>query len=102
MIAKVYRFNPEVDKEAHYDTFEVEVKPEDHMTLMNLLQHIAENMDSSLSFYMHSACGQGICGRCAVRVNGKVKLACNTVLTGEDVVLEPAGKQVVKDLVTLV
>ena len=50
MIAKVYRFNPEVDKEAHYDTFEVEVKPEDHMTIMNLLQHIAENMDSSLSF----------------------------------------------------
>lgn len=101
MTAKIYRFHPETDEQAHYDTFQVNVKPEDRMTVMNLLEYIAGNLDSTLSFYSHSTCGQGICGRCAVKVNGKVKLACNTVLTGEDVVLEPANQKVVKDLVIL-
>lgn len=101
MTAKVYRFNPEVDKAPYYDTFEVEVRPEERMTVMNLLEYIGNNLDGTLSFYMHSVCGQGICGRCAVKVNGKVKLACNTVLTGEDVTLEPASDKVVKDLVIM-
>ena len=85
MEVKIYRWNPETDMSPHYDTFHVEFHKEARKTVM--------------SFYMHSACGQGICGRCAVKVNGKVRLACNTVLTGEDIVLEPANEKVVKDLV---
>ncbi|WP_294145442.1 2Fe-2S iron-sulfur cluster-binding protein [uncultured Clostridium sp.] len=99
MNIKVYRFNPETDASAYYDEFHVEVRPEDRMTVMGLLEYIGSEFDGTLSFYMHSVCGQGICGRCAVKVNGKVCLACNTVLTGEDVVIEPAGTEVVKDLV---
>ena len=43
MTAKVYRFNPEVDKAPYYDTFEVEVRPEERMTVMNLLEYIGNN-----------------------------------------------------------
>lgn len=99
MTVTVFRFNPETDISPHYDTFQVELKSDSRMTVMNLLEHIGNPLDGTLSFYMHSVCGQGICGRCAVKVNGKVRLACNTVLTGEDVVLEPAKDKVVKDLV---
>lgn len=99
MNIKVYRFNPETDAEAYYDKFRVEVRPEARMTVMEILEYIGNELDGTLSFYMHSVCGQGICGRCAVKVNGKVCLACNTVLTGEDIVIEPAGAKVVKDLV---
>ncbi|MFR8756965.1 MAG: 2Fe-2S iron-sulfur cluster-binding protein [Clostridium sp.] len=80
-------------------SFHVEFHKEARKTVMNLLEKSGDTQDGSLSFYMHSACGQGICGRCAVKVNGKVRLACNTVLTGEDIVLEPANEKVVKDLV---
>lgn len=100
MKVKIYRFHPETDGEPHYDTYEVGMKEEDRKTVMDLLEYIGDNLDGTLSFYSHSACRQGICGRCAVKVNGRVRLACNEVLTGEDVVLEPAGARVVKDLVT--
>lgn len=99
MKAKIYRFHPETDGEPHYDTFEVEIRPEERKTVMDLLEYIGDHLDGTLSFYSHSACRQGICGRCAVKVNGRVRLACNEVLTGEDVVLEPAGACVIKDLV---
>ena len=99
MEVKIYRWNPETDMSPHYDTFHVEFHKEARKTVMNLLEEIGDTQDGSLSFYMHSACGPGICGRCAVKVNGKVRLACNTVLTGEDIVLEPANEKVVKDLV---
>lgn len=101
MNAKVYRFNPETDKEAYYDEFQIEYTAENRMTVMNLLEHIGNHLDGTISFFMHSACGQGICGRCAVKVNGKIVLSCNTVLTGEDIVIEPAGGQIIKDLVIL-
>lgn len=100
MKAKIYRFHPETGREPYYDTFEVEIKAEDRKTVQDLLEYIGDHLDGTLSFYSHSACRQGICGRCAVKVNGRVRLACNEVLTGQDVVLEPAGKQVVKDLVS--
>lgn len=99
MKAKIYRFHPETDAGPHYDIFEADIKAEDRKTVMDLLEYIGDNLDGTLSFFSHSACRQGICGRCAVKVNGRVRLACNEVLTGEDVVLEPAGTRVVKDLV---
>lgn len=99
MNVKVYRFHPGQDQEAHYDEFQINIQPEERKTVMDLLDYIGDEIDPGLSFYSHSACRQGICGRCAVKVNGKVVLACNTVLTGQDVVLEPATSRIVKDLV---
>lgn len=78
MEVKIYRWNPETDMSPHYDTFHVEFHKEARKTVMNLLEEIGDTQDGSLSFYMHSACGQGICGRCAVKVNGKVRLAAHS------------------------
>lgn len=99
MIAKIFRYNPAVDQAPYYQDYDVPVDGKEHITIMALLEHIAENLDGTLSFFSHSACLHGICGRCVIKCNGKVCLACQTVLNGEDIVLEPAKKDVVKDLV---
>ena len=99
MVARIFRFDPSVDSQPHYDSFSVEVSPEDKMTIMELLNYISDNLDSTLSFFSHSACRHGICGRCTVKCNGRACLACTTVLDGGDVVIEPARPDVVQDLV---
>lgn len=99
MTAKIFRFDPSVDQAPHYDSFQVEVNPEEKITIMGLLTYIADHLDATLSFFSHSACRHGICGRCTVKCNGKPCLACVTVLSGEDVVIEPVRQDVVKDLV---
>lgn len=99
MNAKIFRYDPSVDAEPHYDTFTVDVVADNKMTIMSLLEYIAEHYDSTLSFITHSVCRHGICGRCGVKCNGKACLACTTVLTGEDVTIDPMRSDVVKDLV---
>ena len=69
-------------------------------TVMDVLNYIFENLDSTLSFYSHSVCDHGICGRCGVRVNGKVKLACTALADTEEIILEPKNNNVVIDLIT--
>ncbi len=69
-------------------------------TVLDLLTKMKEDMDQSISF--RSMCRSGICGTCAVKVNGKPALACNTKLKelGEDIKIEPIdGFYVIKDLV---
>lgn len=95
----VYRFDPEHDKEPHYDEFQAPITPADRMTVMDVLEYLFEHNDSSLGFYSHSVCNHGICGRCSVRINGKVKLACTTLADCDELLLEPASNEVIKDLV---
>lgn len=99
MIARIYRYNPTIDKAPYYKSYEVPVTAEDRFTVMDLLVYIADKLDGTLSFFSHSACQHGICGRCGVKCNGKAGLACETLLTGVDVTIEPLKQPVVKDLV---
>ena len=71
-------------------------------TVMQALDYIYENLDHSLAYFKHSACCQGICGRCVVKVNGKTVLACTERLNPEvsSLLLEPVGKRVIRDLVS--
>ncbi len=55
-------------------------------TLLQALYHIKNHEDNSLTF--SSNCRSGICGTCAIRLNGKEVLACAT-MCGEGDVLEP-------------
>lgn len=48
-------------------------------TVLDLLTHIKDNLDSSLSF--KSSCGQGLCGICGVNINGKNCLSCTAPTT---------------------
>lgn len=92
---KVFRFNPETDKEPHYDTFQLEI-PTIGYTVYNALQEIYKNMDPSLSFY--ASCRIGQCHGCLAKVNGKTVHTCTEMLTG-DVTIDPINpKRVIRDL----
>ena len=94
---KVFRFDPSLDDEPHYDTFEVPVT--EGMSAMNALDYIYQNLDPSLAYYDHAGCDLGICARCTGKINGKAGLFCQTLVDG-DICLEPvSASEVVKDLV---
>ncbi len=94
---KVFRFDPSVDKEPDYKTYEVPF--EEGMSALNALDHIYQNQDSTLAYYDHASCALGICGRCMGKVNGKPGLICQTPVEG-DITVEPLNQErVLKDLV---
>jgi succinate dehydrogenase/fumarate reductase iron-sulfur protein len=57
-------------------TQQFEVKLEDRMTVLDALFQILREQDASLSF--RCACRVGMCGTCAISVNGIPRLACKT------------------------
>lgn len=95
---KIFRFDPEKDKEPYYQTFEVEADPMDR--LLDCLNRIRWEQDSTLSFRM--SCGHGVCGSDGMRINGICGLACQKLVRSfkEEVLIEPLPVfNVVKDLV---
>ncbi|MEW5933334.1 MAG: succinate dehydrogenase iron-sulfur subunit [Bacillota bacterium] len=95
----VFRFDPEVDREPRYSTYQVPVG--EGTTLLEALLWIVDNVDGSLSF--RYACREAICGACAMFVNGKHRLACKTQikdLRADEVVVHPLPHlPIIKDLV---
>lgn len=67
-------------------------------SVMDVLDYIYENLDPTLSYFSHEACRQSACGKCLVRVNGKVCLACSCPAGAGPLVLEPWNEHVVRDL----
>jgi succinate dehydrogenase / fumarate reductase iron-sulfur subunit len=98
---KVHRYDPSARSSAHFDTFAVPVPKGAQWTVMDVLEYIRINLDSSIGYYAHSICDHGVCARCTLRVNGENRLACITeVPEGGETVLEPLAKRtVIKDLV---
>ena len=86
---RIYRFNPEVDKESRFEVFEVEAKTSDR--ILDCLNKIRWTQDSSLSYRM--SCGHGICGSDAISINGIPALACQKLIKDYDyskeLILEP-------------
>jgi len=97
---KVYRFNPESDKEPHYDIFAVEAEPNDR--ILDCLNKIRWQQDSTLSFRM--SCAHGICGSDGLTINSQSALACQKLVKDYDfakeILVEPLKYfRVVKDLI---
>ncbi len=96
---KLFRYNPETDKKPHYDTFELEAAPTDRV--LDLLEQVKGYKDGSLSF--RRSCAHGVCGSCALRINGQNMLACKTLiqdLPGNKITVEPIlGLPVLKDMI---
>ncbi len=92
---RVSRFNPALDqKQPEFRTYEVPIT--EAVSVLNVLQYINEQYDGGLAFYV--SCRRGLCAGCAVRVNGKPKLACTELVTG-DLTIEPLSQhRVLKDL----
>lgn len=73
---EIFRFNAaEPGVGPRLETFELEEQP--FMTLYIALNRIREEQDPSLQFDF--ACRSAICGSCGMLVNGRPRLACNTL-----------------------
>ena len=72
----IFRYNPQDPASIpHLDTFHLEET--DSMTLYIALNRIREEHDPSLQFDF--VCRAGICGSCAIMINGRPDLACHTL-----------------------
>ncbi len=95
---KIRRFNPEVDAEPHWVSYDVSASPDDRV--LNLLHTIKWYHDGTLTF--RRSCAQGVCGSDAMRINGVNRLACKVLVRDlpDEVTIEPIkGLPLEKDLV---
>ena len=80
MKISIARFTPAPDPHSSTDEFTI---PEG-MTLLQALQYLKATTDPTLTF--KSGCRSGICGTCAVRVNGREVLSCSHKVQEGDLV----------------
>ncbi len=97
---RVRRFNPEVSAEATWEDFQLEIDPKERV--LDALHKIKWDVDGTLTF--RRSCAHGICGSDAMRINGKNRLACKTLIKDinpeKPITVEPIkGLTVLKDLV---
>jgi succinate dehydrogenase / fumarate reductase iron-sulfur subunit len=95
---KIFRYNPEVDKKFHYETYTIEADETDR--ILDLLEYVKGYHDGTLSF--RRSCAHGVCGSDAMRINGKNMLACKALVrdVGDKITVEPLlGLKVEKDLI---
>ena len=97
---KVYRYDPETPDNPRVDSFEVDVS--NVSMVLDALIKIKSESDAGLAF--RRSCREGVCGSCAMNINGSNTLACTKGLDecGDgDIAVYPLPHQpVVKDLVT--
>jgi succinate dehydrogenase / fumarate reductase iron-sulfur subunit len=95
----VYRWNPDDGNNPRVDTYEVDMDNCGPMVL-DVLIKIKNEIDSTLTF--RRSCREGICGSCAMNIDGSNTLACTKSakeINGELNIYPLPHMQVVKDLV---
>ena len=95
----VYRYDPSTDGNPRMDTYEVDMDHCGPMVLDALIK-IKNEIDSSITF--RRSCREGICGSCAMNINGKNTLACTMPIDdgGSSIKIYPLPHmRVIKDLV---
>jgi len=95
---KIKRFNPSEETLTRWQEFSVKMEPMER--LLDGLIKLKEDIDGTLTF--RRSCAHGICGSCAMKINGKNGLACQTLIKDmpERITIEPlAAYPVIKDLV---
>ena len=96
---KIYRWDPEKNENPRYDLYEIDLDKCGPMVLDALIK-IKDEIDSTLTF--RRSCREGICGSCAMNIDGVNTLACTMAIedTKKEVGINPLPHQpVVKDLV---
>ena len=97
---KVYRYDPEAPENPRVDAYEVDVS--DVSMVLDGLIKIKNEIDAGLAF--RRSCREGVCGSCAMNINGANTLACTKgmdELGSGDITVYPLPHQpVMKDLVT--
>ena len=95
----VYRYNPDTQENPRMDTYEVNLDECGPMVLDAIIK-IKDEIDSTLTF--RRSCREGICGSCAMNIDGTNTLACLKPIEEckKDVKIYPLPHMpVVKDLV---
>ncbi|MFH9421267.1 succinate dehydrogenase iron-sulfur subunit [Streptomyces sp. NPDC017529] len=97
---RIRRFNPEVSEDATWQDFQLEMDPKERV--LDALHKVKWEQDGTLTF--RRSCAHGICGSDAMRINGKNRLACKTLLKDinpeKPITVEAIkGLTVLKDLV---
>jgi succinate dehydrogenase / fumarate reductase iron-sulfur subunit len=96
---RVKRQQPWWEDEGHFEAYTVPYATS--LTVLEGLFFIQEHLDGSLSF--RYCCRAAVCGSCAMYINGRYRLACQTNvrhLSGDVITVEPMPHlPLVKDLV---
>ena len=94
----VRKFDPEKDDRPYWKDYSLDVDPKER--LLDVLNTIKGTKDGSLTY--RKSCGHGVCGSCAMMINGENRLACMTLvedLGSDKVKIEPLpGAEIDKDL----
>ena len=96
---RVYRWSPDDGKNPRWDTYEVDLAECGPMVLDALIK-IKNEIDPSLTF--RRSCREGVCGSCAMNIDGTNTLACTKFIdeVKGDIKISPLPHMpVVKDLV---
>ena len=97
---KIYRWNPDDGKNPGIDTYYVNTADCGPM-ILDALIWIKNNVDPTLTF--RRSCREGVCGSCAMNIDGQNTLACTRAMDEVDagaIKVNPLPHQpVVKDLV---
>ncbi len=92
MTFRILRYDPLRDTGPYFQDFAHEPKPMD--SVLETLKDIRDRQDPSLSF--RYSCREAVCGACAMVINGRIGLACRTMVASL-----PAGVCVVEPLPSL-
>jgi hypothetical protein len=96
---EIYRYDPDRGNNPRLDTFEVDLDGCGPMVLDALIW-IKNNIDSTLTF--RRSCREGICGSCAMNIDGTNWLACTRFIEETDAparIYPLANMRIIKDLV---
>ncbi|HOA83622.1 MAG TPA: succinate dehydrogenase iron-sulfur subunit [Thermodesulfovibrio thiophilus] len=95
---KIKRFLPDETPSVRWDEFRIKLNRMER--IIDGLIKIKETRDGTLTF--RKSCAHGVCGSCAMKINGKNRLACQTLVKDmpEVIEIEPLpALPVIKDLV---
>lgn len=96
----IYRYDPDQDRNPRLDRYQVDPETLGPMVLDALLG-IKDQIDSTLT--LRRSCREGVCGSCAMNINGQNTLACTEPLakhSGSIKIYPLPHLPVIKDLVT--
>ena len=95
----VYRWDPSSGKNPRIDTYEVDME-NCPSKVLDVLNKIKNEIDPTLSY--RKSCAHGVCGSCAMNMDGKNGLACTTShadINGDINIYPLPHLRVVKDLI---
>ena len=76
VVLEIKRFNPESNGDPHLQRYDIEVEPTERV--LDALMKVKRSTDRTLAF--RKSCAHGVCGSDAMRINGKERLACKTLI----------------------